>query len=212
MKSPCLTCPNKDQDKGRFAACVDCEDRHEYADAVAGPLSKPSEFAGEKAEPVTMQCNMCKSVLPLEQFRPLKRGNGRLMTCPGCEEKYLKPTKNPAEAQKKNGTSIPPGFIKYSNAYTKGQEFISITDKAVSISAEVTKRIGVPRRVDIFFNPKTRQIGIMPNKDGAMSLSLKNGNGVASCKMLIDKHKIKPEKRLPVEYHGNFVMTKEGLK
>ena len=231
VKSPCLTCPNKDEDKRKHPACIDCEERIAYASAVTGPLARPSaprklkepavvesreaseqEEARAKAAATMgmVECSRCGDLRPRTEF---EQKSGRMFkTCPACRAKDKKPVsiKNDAASDKKNGAGIPAGFIRYTHGRDRGKEFVSISEKGILLSAAVVKKLGRPKNVDIYFNPKTRQIGVAVNKEGSSTLSFKNGTGTASCTLLIRRNGIRPARRVPVEWHGEFVMTKGG--
>lgn len=221
MKSPCQNCHNRQEDKRKFQACVECNDRIKYSNMVTGPIAVPSmarplrnhdpesnqvpSDESESNEREVMQaCSMCGSILPLKDFRKKKRGTGRIKLCPGCDAISIRSMK------KNNGTSIPPGFVRYHHNMERGKKFMSISSKGILVSAAAMRAIGMPKRVDIYYNPETKQIGVYPKSDGASSMSFKNGTATASCSMLIKEHRIKTRKRVPVEIKDGFVMTKEG--
>ena len=230
LKSPCIGCPHEHEDKRRNPTCVECEDRIEYADAVTGPLAKPVERRELKdpgvvrereansakplppAENEDIECSLCGHRYPKEAYRT-KNGKGRFKTCPECREK--KKTEKREEIARKNGNGIPPGFIHIPNDYRKHQEFITISGKTVHLSAEIIRKLELRDRVDAFFNPKTRQIGIrVNNSEGDRKLNIRRGSGSFSFKSIIGEYKIRSARRLPVAYsdNGEFVMTREGLK
>ena len=118
------------------------------------------------------------------------------------------PASKPAKV---NGSSVPEGFVKYVNWGDPGQEFITIIKKAIVISAEVVRKLRAPKRVDIYFNHGTRQIGIIANKNGdvnqSLKLNMKRWTGTVNCSRLISENRIKLARRVPVEWHGEFVMS-----
>lgn len=105
---------------------------------------------------------------------------------------------------------VPPGF-----ELVLGDEvcleFISVGKKELLLSAGVLRAIGKPTRCDIFFNSKTRQIGLRAAENSGAVLCYKTGTAVAACKLVIDQYRLPPKKRLPVDtLPGGFVSTREG--
>lgn len=237
QKPPCIGCTHETENKLKHQPCIDCEARIEYANAIIGPTAEPSEFRkpnGIKAEeiveevetqvpPGLRQCIECGKIMTQDEFKRPGKGP-HFKKCQGCRQDK-KPCNVVMDApavvltskpDKVNGSSVPEGFVKYVNWGDPGQEFITIIKKAIVISAEVVRKLRAPKRVDIYFNHDTRQIGIIANKNGdvnqSLKLSMKRGTGTVNCSRLIRRNGIRPARRVPVEWHGEFVMTKEGVK
>ena len=235
-KPPCMGCAHEAENKLKHQPCIACEARIEYANTITGPIAEPSEFRnpngqkpdqGEEIEaPVPQgmrQCIECGKIMTPDEFKRPGKGP-HFKKCQACRQDKkpcnvamdaapVVPASKPAKV---NGSAVPEGFIRYANWGDPGQEFITVLKKAIVISAGVVRKLGEPNRVDVYFNHDTRRIGILANKNGdvnqSMKMSIKRGTGTVNCSRLISENRIKLARRVPVEWHGEFVMTKEGVK
>ena len=142
--------------------------------------------------------------------------------CIDCEKKYayskqianidpIPVRKIKMENQKvKSKPKIPTGFEKYSpRSGDNDKQIVRINQTRINITKKSFELVNGFNRVDLFFNRKTRQIGILPCNDGLLKItkSPKLGFHYILAKVFLNHYKIPPcTSKIRLEEDG-FIMS-----